>query len=255
MAHLRKRGIENLLKLGRRSAHTVGAPKSLAFGLSALLHLGFLCLLSLIFIKPAVTNRIMEIDLTPWSPPVRSSKGKFPRQTAAKKVSPDTVIVKPPLIHKPKPAPKEIPKPEHRAVKTVSPHRFAENFPVADDAPEEKASAHPETTPAPAVAGTGSGHLPSRSYFAAVLARIEAVKQYPPSAVRRHIEGNTVVTFRLAPDGQLLFNHLQKSSGYRMLDQAALAAVQDAAPFPGFADTTDTLPQSLSVTISFVLTP
>jgi TonB family protein len=252
----------------------MGTQKSMAFGLSALLHLGLVCLLSLVLIKPVVSNRIMEIDLTTWSTSVTSFKGKHgpkkatkkqqdaPKKTqdvlkkkqgVPKKVSANTVKHKPPVIHKTRPAKRVLPEPVQRAVKTLSHDHGTKISPLAHDSAQKTAPSHAEKTATSTTAETGTGHLPSRSYFAAVLARIKAAKKYPPSAVRRRIQGNTVVTFRLAPDGRLLFNHLQKSSGYDMLDQAALAAVRDAAPFPSFSDMNDIQPRSMSITISFVL--
>ncbi len=234
----------------------MGVHKSLAFGLSALLHLGLLCILGTILIKPAVTNRIMEIDLTPWALTALSSKGKITRQSEQKKVSENTQKKRPPpVVHLTTSAKKEMPKPEHRTVASVSADHTAKTSTAVVNAAEEKSSVQAERRQTPTTVGGGSGRLPGRSYFAAVLARIEAAKQYPPSAVRRHIEGNAVVTFCLSPDGRLLLNHLKRSSGYSMLDNAALAAVHDAAPFPGFTNTSNTLPRALSVTISFVLTP
>jgi protein TonB len=245
----------------------MGTQKSMAFGLSALLHLGLLCLLSLVLIKPVVSNRSMEVDLTTWPPSIPSAKGRHQpkeapkkqqdvlkkKQEVSKKISANAVKQKPPVIHKTTPAKRVLPEPVHQAVKSVSLDQATNTSPVVHNTVKETALGHTEKTAVPATAETGSGHIPSRSYFAAVLARIEAAKQYPPSAVRRRIQGNTVVTFRLAPDGRLLFNHLQKSSGYDMLDQAALAAVRNAAPFPEFANTADPAPRSMRVTISFVL--
>lgn len=103
--------------------------------------------------------------------------------------------------------------------------------------------------------GSGSGAASQagiRSYLAAVRARIEAAKQYPPNARRRGIEGRAMVRFRLAADGQLLVVRLAAASGFRELDQAALSAVRRAAPFPGFPGQ-DSGPRSFKVDISFVL--
>jgi periplasmic protein TonB len=231
----------------------MGTQKRLAFGLSAMMHLGLLCLLSLVLIKPVVSDRIMEIDLTTSPLSVSTSKGKHWQQDTPKKDSAIAVKEKPPVIHKTTPAKRVLPKPVQKVIKTLSHDHASKTSPVVDDTAKKAAPDLPETTSPSTTAHRGAGQHSRRSYFAAVLARIEEAKQYPPSAVRRHIEGNAVVTFRLAPDGQLLFTHLQRTSGYHMLDQAALAAVQDAAPFPGFTDTADIQPRSMNVTISFVL--
>jgi protein TonB len=40
------------------------------------------------------------------------------------------------------------------------------------------------------------------------------------------------VRFRVGPAGQLLSSEVQQSSGSKALDEAAIAAVERAAPFP-----------------------
>lgn len=108
---------------------------------------------------------------------------------------------------------------------------------------------------AAATGGSGSGASSQagiRSYLAAVRARIEAAKQYPPTAFRRRIEGRVGVRFQLAADGRLLAVRLATASGFHELDHAALAAVRRAAPFPGFSDQ-NSRPRSFKVNIAFVV--
>jgi protein TonB len=92
-----------------------------------------------------------------------------------------------------------------------------------------------------------------KDYLAAVFAKIEAAKRYPHLAIRRRMEGNVEVVFRLGNDGSLLAVDLAKSSGYRSLDEAAIAAVKQAAPFPRLPESATNIPESLKITISFVL--
>jgi len=92
-----------------------------------------------------------------------------------------------------------------------------------------------------------------KDYLAAVFAKIEAAKRYPQLAIRRRMEGNVEVVFRLGNDGSLLAVDLAKSSGYRSLDEAAIAAVKQAAPFPRLPESATNIPESLKITISFIL--
>jgi TonB family protein len=49
---------------------------------------------------------------------------------------------------------------------------------------------------------------------------------YPPEAIARGIEGETILLLRYKPDGTLLDARVAHSSGHAILDQAALRAVR-----------------------------
>ncbi len=71
-----------------------------------------------------------------------------------------------------------------------------------------------------------------RNYLALIRDRVEAAKRYPLVARMRGEEGSVRVAFSISPRGELLTLELLKSSGHRLLDQAALSAIKKAAPFP-----------------------
>jgi TonB family protein len=52
-----------------------------------------------------------------------------------------------------------------------------------------------------------------------------AMRFYPPEAVARGIEGETILMLRYNPDGTLRDAKIARSSGHAILDQAALRAV------------------------------
>ena len=57
---------------------------------------------------------------------------------------------------------------------------------------------------------------------------------YPPEAIEKGIEGEAIVMLRLNDDGQLIDAQIAKSSGYAILDLAALRAVRATPRFaPG----------------------
>lgn len=60
---------------------------------------------------------------------------------------------------------------------------------------------------------------------------IDGGKRYPLSALRMGREGSTRIAFELAPDGQLEKLNIASSSGYSVLDRAAMAAVKGIEPF------------------------
>ena len=69
------------------------------------------------------------------------------------------------------------------------------------------------------------------SYFASIKRKIELLWSYPREAVRMGMEGKLVVKFVIGKDGSLKELKLLKSSGYKILDDEAINAIKDAAPF------------------------
>ena len=75
-------------------------------------------------------------------------------------------------------------------------------------------------TKKPAVDGTGAAAAKRKP-------RMENSMQfYPPEAIARGIEGETILLLRYNPDGTLRDAKIARSSGYAILDQAALRAVR-----------------------------
>ena len=62
--------------------------------------------------------------------------------------------------------------------------------------------------------------------------RIAAAQYYPRLARQRGMEGRTVISFILDKRGRLTKVDLAKTSGYPLLDRAALEAVHNGAPYP-----------------------
>jgi protein TonB len=67
------------------------------------------------------------------------------------------------------------------------------------------------------------------------------------------MEGKPVIAFTLNKQGRLVKVNLAQSSGYQMLDQAALEAVQQAAPYPEIPAELKTDSYQFKLPISFVL--
>ncbi|HYD46998.1 MAG TPA: energy transducer TonB [Terriglobales bacterium] len=70
------------------------------------------------------------------------------------------------------------------------------------------------------------------SYEKTLLAWIERHKRYPRNALRRRLEGRPTMEIRIDRSGQLVSSKLVESSHHSALDEAALAMIQRAAPFP-----------------------
>jgi protein TonB len=60
---------------------------------------------------------------------------------------------------------------------------------------------------------------------------IDRGKRYPALARRQRREGTTTVRFRLSPNGEMDAIDIDRSSGFRVLDSAAISAVSSVAPF------------------------
>ncbi len=82
----------------------------------------------------------------------------------------------------------------------------------------------------PEVEETG-GFGSRMDYLDMVRLKIESRKQYPPFSRQRNIEGLVTVEFLIGPDGFISGLTVVRSSGFASLDEAAILAVNNAAPF------------------------
>lgn len=105
----------------------------------------------------------------------------------------------------------------------LSPAASPETSPGLDVRPDP--GSNPASSPAAAEAD------PCIQAAGALRAAIDARKRYPTLARRRGLCGTAIVTFTINADGTLGALAVARSSGSRLLDEAALAAVRDAAPF------------------------
>ncbi|WP_456434284.1 TonB family protein [Thermosulfuriphilus sp.] len=92
-----------------------------------------------------------------------------------------------------------------------------------------------------------------RGYLALIRSRIEAHKRYPWSSRTRGEEGRVKVLFVISTEGRLLSLRLLESSGYKLLDEAALRAIKKAAPFPPPPPPYNQGPLKLSLSLNFQL--
>ncbi|MDP2279374.1 MAG: TonB family protein [Nitrospirota bacterium] len=61
--------------------------------------------------------------------------------------------------------------------------------------------------------------------------KIEGIRQYPSDAAMRGINGDLYLSFTIKKNGSLSKVELVRTSGYRSLDEAAMKALKDAAPY------------------------
>ena len=101
--------------------------------------------------------------------------------------------------------------------------------------------------------GEGNNKELRRGYTRQIRHRIAQKKFYPAVARRRGFEGQPVVAFILNKDGSLGHLALDKTSGHKMLDQAALKAVKKGAPFPEIPEQLNLKKFKFKLPISFSL--
>lgn len=132
----------------------------------------------------------------------------------------------------------ETPKPrvEREIVKTppVPNAAIAIQQPRPEPPKEEAEKAAPETTapparPAPPAPRMSSGKV---SWQGLVLAALDRKKQFPRDAQFRREQGVPYIRFVMNRDGKVLSSRLERSSGFRALDNEAVALPRRAQPLP-----------------------
>ncbi len=69
------------------------------------------------------------------------------------------------------------------------------------------------------------------SYFDSIKRAIEIEWQYPEPALRQGLQGILILEFTVSGSGNLQRTRLMRSSGFPVLDEEAIRAVQAASPF------------------------
>jgi protein TonB len=70
-----------------------------------------------------------------------------------------------------------------------------------------------------------------RGYMKMLKEKIESMWQYPKEAARLGLSGDLYIKFSIRKDGRLADVELLRTSGYRELDEAAIKALKDSAPY------------------------
>jgi protein TonB len=91
------------------------------------------------------------------------------------------------------------------------------------------------------------------SYFKRIKYQIQRVWAYPPEAAQQGIDGKLRLRFQISRDGNLMGVQLVDSSGFEILDMAAIKAVKEAAPYYPFPITISK--SKLSILATFIYSP
>jgi protein TonB len=149
------------------------------------------------------------------------------------------------------------PPPEPKSFKAPSPPepRLAEALPPPRATQSRPAPAPVASTPAPQPAPVDPGLIVSveQAYKTALQAEIARHRSYPRIARRLRQEGTVEVGFVVLADGRLTEIELVDSSGYDLLDHAAIQAVRDVRQFRPIPSELARKRWNLSVPLNFRL--
>ncbi len=195
---------------------------------------------------------------TPPTPDVR------PEPQVPQALAPAPVIVPPPpkspppkpVVRPRPPAAKPTPRPPEKVAETPTPAPAPTIAAQSPPGPRNvQGAASPNAQPGTAATGTasggpggaagvgtgvagvgpgafGNGKGPGDDYLDRLRRHLSRFKRYPAEAVKRKQQGTVLVTFVLARDGTVLEAQIQRSSGFPLLDQAALDMLHNASPVP-----------------------
>jgi len=164
------------------------------------------------------------------------------------------------------PAPEEMV--EQKAV-PVQPEKQPEQPKVEDQPPPEPAPsaiALPEEKkppvpveeprpPAPVTAAPVKGGAPrvEPSWETRLFRKLQQAKRYPSEARSRGEQGVVTLAFSIDRDGHVTSRRIVQGSGYRALDEEAMALVDRAQPMPAFPPSMSEAELNLTVPIRFSL--
>lgn len=80
--------------------------------------------------------------------------------------------------------------------------------------------------------GGSGGGTNLATHLQTIRRRIEEARTYPEAARRDGIQGTVDLRFRIAADGTIEAVNILRSSGFRILDEAAEQTIRRAAPYP-----------------------
>ncbi|HVM78590.1 MAG TPA: energy transducer TonB [Stellaceae bacterium] len=154
----------------------------------------------------------------------------------------------PPPPHKPVPPTRAAPAPQPPAPQTPRPPAPAQAATAPTPAPAPGtpgtgAGAGGTTDSGTGVAGAGRGAIGTGDlsaigddYLERLQRHIRRFLSYPQTAKQQKQQGEVVVTVLLRRDGTVLDAQVAQSSGYPLLDDAAIKAVRDSSKVPPFPD-------------------
>lgn len=200
----------------------------------------------------------VRLSLAMFQPPAPLEAPAPVEPAPAQEVAPPQAVPESPAAPPPEPKPVR-----SRPARPAPPKPAApalEPLPVQSGAAPELAVSPPAVPPVPVEPPPLTQPvLPApdpaleEGYRARIRQTIDAHKHYPRLARRLGHEGRVVVAFTIEADGRLAGVRVVESSGSELLDEAALEAVREAAPFPPFPSGISRKQWSFTLPLSFTL--
>jgi len=179
--------------------------------------------------KPMISDvikkdHIVKLSLVVPQPP----KPQPPQPPKPQPPKPQPPKPQPPKPQPPKPQP---PKPQPPKPQPPKPHPPKPQPPKPQPPKPQPPKPQPQP-PQPLVASKATARpadpLLQAKFLKMLLIRVTRNKHYPPRAEKFGITGNVIVEYNLKRNGAVLSVTISRSSGNKMLDQAALKAVRTA---------------------------
>lgn len=172
---------------------------------------------------PQTTPSLTERTITPMTPKTPVS----PPPQPAEPIKHETVtpmVTEAPAVEKPSEAPVAAPAKPAAQMPPPAPPAILEQTAKPDSVPAQTAAIAPAPTNEPA----------KRDYgwlSEAIVRRVEELKRYPAAARIERAEGRVVVKAVINEDGSVGEIEIVQSSGFPILDKAAVETIKQAAPF------------------------
>ncbi len=206
---------------------------------------------------PAEPVAIAEPVAEPVAAAVPAKVESIPEPMTAQVLTKPRPLAQPkPTLKPPPPKPQvEKPRVKHEATRPTLP---APSEPIAAATPAPAAPVEMQATPVlapvvPAPIAADAQADAEAAYKARVRQAVAEHKHYPKLARRMQEEGRVVVEFTLESSGALVAVRIKQGSGSELLDEAALQAVRDAAPFAPFPEGSTRQRWEFTLPLSFML--
>jgi len=145
-------------------------------------------------------------------------------------------------------------KPQPSAIPTLQPAKEVQPTAPAVSGADGQAGSGESSGAGRGDNATGGG-VPGASvdYMARLRAWLEQHKRYPRRARLRRQQGTTMLSFVVDRTGTVVEYSIRESSGYRLLDEEAVAMIERAQPLPAFPEDMSQRRLQLVVPVQFFL--
>lgn len=217
-------------------------------------------------VKPPVEHEELPVEEVPEEvTPIEE------QEVIASETGPDQANVRPPdEIDQPEPEdveeqihqeeitelrPEEVKEPEREEVKEPERELVEEPDPdlVEQPLPQQMATLTQESVAAQLQSSAKEKRGGDTTAHSAYLGELRTLLERGKVNPRTTLVGTAVVRFKVGPNGEVMARRVVKSSGSKVLDDAALASVERAAPFPPIPKTLQRSELEISVPFRFTV--